>query len=155
MPKESMLKPMLSRTNLHSNGESSTLMERMPQEQRVLTPTEVSISTDHSTFNPDCGSKESSLSQEAATLLFKPELTMIRNRFGPSIKDQRLLSLSKIRRGPSMLELEMPTHNQLTLDGTNCSNMKVPDTLSMNKDYCLESKVRLMPKTDKLSERLN
>jgi hypothetical protein len=44
--KEPMLDLMLRRTKLHSSGKSSTLMERMPLEQRVLTLTEVSISTD-------------------------------------------------------------------------------------------------------------
>jgi hypothetical protein len=63
-----MLELMLRRTKLHSSGESSTLTERMLQELRVLTLTEDSISTDHSSFNQDCGWKESSVLLEAITL---------------------------------------------------------------------------------------
>jgi len=68
MKKESMLEVMLRRTKLHTSGESSTPMERMPQEPRVLTLTEVSISTDLSSFNLDCGWKESSVLLEVITL---------------------------------------------------------------------------------------
>jgi len=149
-PKEPMLEPMPDRIKLHSSGESSTLMERMPQEPRVLTPTEDSISTDHSTFNLDCGWKESSVLLEDGTLLSKTELTIIRDRFGSSIKHQRLFSLCTIERDPWMLEVETPMPTPLTQDGTNSSNMKVMATLSMKRSKSLLSKVNLIPRTDRL-----
>lgn len=87
------VKLLLVRLPLDRNSRSSMSIKLDPPKLMEPTKTEISISIDHSTFDPDCGCKELSVLPEERILLFNPKEKEQKNNSGDLIKFLRPLSL--------------------------------------------------------------